>query len=173
MKTLTSYMQQMLLCEQDSNNNISTIQIKSKSELLNIINDKGNDKFVDKHGRKGFWLIKEAIKKDDAYINIDKSPWYIQYIAFINDERIIGLMSYSMKHDEENYSPNLHICDIQTLPSFHGLSDKYFDVATEIAKKNHMKYITLRCYEPSLANHYARYGFKMSETNDNCMYKQI
>jgi len=143
-------------------------EIKNIKELYDIVS-KSNKKT-----NKGFWLFKEALDKDkNAYGNINKEPWYIQYGAIKYEDNIIGLLSYSLQYDEENYTPSLHIFDIQTLSEYKGVSKIYFILFEKIAKKNNKKYLTLKCYENSLQTLYKKYGFEASDKEDNVMYKKI
>ena len=143
-------------------------EIKNIKDIYKIVNKS------DKKANKGFWLFKEALDKDkNAYGNINKDPWYIQYYAVKYEDNIIGLMSYSLQYDEENYDPSLHIFDIQTLSKYKGVSKVYFIFFEKIAKKNNKKYLTLKCYEDSLQTLYKKYGFEVSDKEDNVMYKKI
>ena len=143
-------------------------EIKSLKELKTIVNDANINK------KTGFWLFKEALEKDpDGYGAINEKPWYIKYFKVIYDNVIVGLISYSLKYEEENYSPSIHIFDIQTHPEYKGLLESYFDFAEKEGKKNKKQYVTLKCYKSSLADVYERYSYKKSSKEHNVMYKKI
>lgn len=143
-------------------------EVKNVKELHKLVDNS------DKETNKGFWLFKEALYKDEnGYGNINKDPWYIQYYAVKYEDNIIGLLSYSLKYDEENYTPSLHIFDIQTLSEYKKASKAYIDFCENIAKKNNKKYLTLKCYEKKLETLYKKYGFKVSDKEYNAMYKKI
>lgn len=42
----------------------------------------------------------------------------MQYCAVKYNDKIIGLLAYSLKYEEENYSPSIHIFNIQTLSNY-------------------------------------------------------
>lgn len=142
-------------------------KITSLNELTTIISNANVSK------KTGFWLFKEALEKDDAYGKINKSPWFIQYIKVIYDNVVVGLISYSLEYEEENYYPSIHTFDIQTRPGYKGLLEAYFDFIEKEGKKNKKKYATLKCYEPNLADVYKRYSYKKSEKEYNTMYKKV
>lgn len=155
----------------DLNNKLSELKISEISNL-NDLNKIVEDS--DKKLNKGFWLFKEALDKDrKAYGGINKDPWYIRYFSVEYNGKIIGLGSYSLKFDNEYYSPNLHVFDIQTIPGYGGLSRFYFNFFEKIAKQNNKKYITLRCYEDSLQGLYSKFGFVLSDKDYNLMYKKL
>ena len=148
-------------------------EVSNYNELEKIIKDSGPDK----DNNEGFWLFSEALEKDkDAYANINKEPWYINYIkceaTYTKDNKehtnICGLISYSLKYwdNEDNINNKpidgniMHIFDIQTISTFKGLLSKYFEKIEEIAKSNKCKALTLKCYEPSLKKVYRKHGFK-------------
>ncbi len=174
MKNINDYIVEQTthqITKTDLSNKLSELkfeEIKNVQDLYKIVNKS------DKKSNKGFWLFKEALDKDKtAYGNINKDPWYIQYYAVKYEDNIIGLISYSLQYDEENYEPSLHIFDIQTLAEYKGVSKVYFIFFEKIAKKNNKKYLTLKCYEDSLQTLYKKYGFEVSDKEDNVMYKKI
>ena len=161
-------------------------EVSDYSELKKIIKESEPDK----DNNKGFWLFSEALKKDKkAYGNINKEPWYINYIkceaTYTKDNKenknICGLISYSLKYwddtDMNNNKPIdgniMHIFDIQTLSTFKGLLSKYFKKIEEIAKSNKCKALTLRCYEKTLSDVYKKHGFDSVDEQNNLMIKKI
>ena len=140
----------------------------------------------DKDNNKGFWLFSEALKKDEtAYGNINKEPWYINYIKCEatytkgnkENKNICGLISYSLKYWDDKNKPIdgniMHIFDIQTISTFKGLLSKYFKEIEEIAESNNCKALTLKCYEKTLKKVYRKHGFKSVRGQHNLMIKKI
>lgn len=150
------------------------VEIKSLQELISLLKETKTN--VQK--KTGFWLFLEALEKDKrAYGNIGKEPWFIEYSYVMYNDKIIGLISYSLKDGEnderlEEYKPNLYIKDIQTLPQYKGFLAHYFNFLENKAKENKKEYLALMCYEPSLVNVYKKYGFEKVE-NENLMYKKL
>lgn len=150
------------------------VEIKSLQELNSLIKETKTN--VQK--KTGFWLFLEALDKDKrSYGNIKKEPWFIEYCCLTYKGKPIGLMSYSLTHGEdddraEQYKPNLYILDIQTLPQYKGFLSHYFKFFETKAKENKKAYLILMCYETSLENIYAKYGFTKVE-NENLMYKKL
>ena len=97
----------------------------------------------------------------------------MQYCAVKYNDKIIGLLVYSLKYEEENYSPSIHIFNIQTLSNYGGCLKAYFDFFENLAKKNNKKYLTLMTYENSLYKLYEKYGFIRNLKEYNSMYKII
>ena len=189
MKTLREYILESVQSERITLKDITELnfyEVSNADELKKIIKDSGPDKVK----KKGFWLFSEALEKDeDAYGNINKEPWYINYIkceaTYTKDNKkntnICGLISYSLKYwDNEDNKHNkpingniMHIFDIQTISTFKGLLSKYFEKIKEIAKSNKCKALTLKCYEPSLKNVYEKHGFESVDEQNNLMIKKI
>ena len=186
MKSLREYILESVQPDCITLNDITELnfyEVSNAHELKKIIEDSGAD-IVKK---KGFWLFLEALKKDEAsYTNINKEPWYINYIkceaTYTKDNKkntnICGLISYSLKYwddtDMNNNKPIdgniMHIFDIQTLSTFKGLLSEYFKEVEKIAKSKNYIALTLRCYEDSLKDVYEKHGFKEL---DNLMIKEI
>ena len=97
----------------------------------------------------------------------------MQYCAVKYNDKIIGLLAYSLKYEEENYSPSIHIFNIQTLSNYGGCLKAYFDFFENLAKKNNKKYLTLMTYENSLYKLYEKYGFIRNLKEYNSIYKII
>lgn len=158
-------------------------KVSNYNELKKIIKDSGTN-IAEK---KGFWLFLEALKKDEnAYGNINKEPWYINYIkceaTYTKDNKknknICGLISYSLKYwDDDNNKPIdgniMHIFDIQTISTFKGLLSEYFKKLEEIAESNNCKALTLQRYTDSLKDVYEKHGFKPVDGQNNLMIKKI
>ena len=189
MKTLREYILESVQSERITLKDITELkfyEVSNADELKKIIEDSEPDKV----NKKGVWLFSEALEKDeDAYGNINKEPWYINYIkceaTYKNDNKkntnICGLISYSLKYwDNEDNKKNkpingniMHIFDIQTISTFKGLLSKYFEKIKEIAESNKCKALTLKCYEPSLKNVYEKHGFESVDEQNNLMIKKI
>lgn len=182
MKTLREYILESVQSERITLKDITELkfyEVSNYNKLKKIIE---NSK-PDKDNNKGFWLFSEALEKDEtAYGNINKEPWYINYIkceaTYTKNNKkntnICGLISYSLKYWDDNNKPIdgniMHIFDIQTISTFKGLLSKYFEKIEEIAKSNKCKALTLRCYKDSLKDVYKKHGFKEL---DNLMIKEI
>lgn len=189
MKSLREYILESVQSERIELKDITELnfyEVSNAHELKKIIENSGAD-IVNK---KGFWLFLEALKKDEAsYTNINKKPWYINYIKCEatytknnnKNTNICGLISYSLKYwddtDMNNNKPIdgniMHIFDIQTLSTFKGLLSKYFKKIEEIAKSNKCKALTLRCYEKTLSDVYKKHGFESVDEQNNLMIKKI
>ena len=185
MKTLREYILESVQSERIELKNIELnfYEVSNYNELKKIIEDSGPDKV----NNEGFWLFSEALEKDEtAYGNINKEPWYINYIkceaTYKKDNKkntnICGLISYSLKYwDNKKNKPIdsniMHIFDIQTLSTFKGLLSKYFEKIKEIAESNKCKVLTLQCYKPSLKKVYRKHGFKSVKGQRNLMIKKI
>lgn len=187
MKTLREYILESVQSERiitlKDITELKFYEVSNADELKKIIEDSKPD-IAEK---KGFWLFSEALKKDEnAYGNINKEPWYINYIkceaTYKKDNKkntnICGLISYSLKYwDDDNNKPIngniMHILDIQTISTFKGLLSKYFKKIEEIAKSKNYKALTLKCYEPSLKKVYRKHGFKPVDGQNNLMIKKI
>ena len=93
---------------------IDYIEIKSKSELINLLKNYNSD--FDK--KTGFWLFDEAIKKDPkSYAEVNGGSWNIKYVEVRYQGETVGLISYSCdykNYENEDILPTLHIFDIQT-----------------------------------------------------------
>lgn len=141
--------------------------IESLHELKKIIADAGTD--VSK--RTGFWLFEEALEKDPtAYGNIGKAPWYMNYAVLKEDNKTVGMISYSLK--KKGFQDSLFISDIQTLKPYKGKLKVYFDYLSKIAKENKRKYLALQYYEEGLKNVYKKFGFKEQSGYPRLMKKK-
>lgn len=189
MKSLREYILESVQSERIELKNIDELnfyEVSNYNELKKIIEDSGPDKV----NNEGFWLFSEALEKDkNAYGNINKEPWYINYIkceaTYTKDNKknknICGLISYSLTYwDDNNNKHNkpingniMHIFDIQTISTFKGLLSKYFEKIEEIAKSNKCKALTLKCYEKTLKKVYRKHGFKRVKGQSNLMIKKI
>ena len=198
MKTLREYILESVQSERiitlKDITELKFYEVSNADELKKIIEDSKPDK----DNNKGFWLFSEALKKDEnAYGNINKGPWYINYIkceaTYTKDNKtnknICGLISYSLKYwdddDNKNNKPIngniMHILDIQTISTFKGLLSKYFEKIDEIAESNKCKALTLKCYDDkpnnrkkrTLSNVYKKHGFKPVKGQSNLMIKKI
>lgn len=189
MKTLREYILESVQSERITLKDITELkfyEVSNYNKLKKIIE---NSK-PDKDNNKGFWLFSEALEKDEtAYGNINKEPWYINYIkceaTYTKNNKkntnICGLISYSLKYwddtDMNNNKPIdgniMHIFDIQTISTFKGLLSKYFEKIKEIAKSNKCKALTLKCYEKTLKNVYEKHGFEPVKGQNNLMIKKI
>lgn len=172
MKTLKQY----ILENQEETINesfIKFIDIKSKSELLNLLKEQNSDE----KKKTGFWLFDEAIKKDpESYANVNGGNWKIKYVEVKYKDETVGLISYSFdykNYENEDILPTLHIFDIQTLEGHKGFLKYYFKYIETIAKNNKKKTITLRTYEDGLIKVYKKYGFKKSKDEENLMVKEL
>ena len=173
MKSLREYILESVQSERITPDDITELnfyEVSNYNELKKIIEDSGPDKV----NNEGFWLFLEALEKDeDAYGNINKEPWYINYIkceaTYKKDNKentnICGLISYSLKYWDDNNKPIdgniMHIFDIQTISTFKGLLSKYFEKIEEIAKSNKCKALTLQCYKDSLEESYEKHKFTL------------
>ena len=148
-------------------------EIKSKSELLNLLKEYDSDE----KKRTGFWLFDEAIKKDPkAYTEVNGGNWNIKYVEVKYQGETVGLISYSYdykNYENEDILPTLHIFDIQTLEGHKGFLKYYFKYFESIAKNNAKKTITLRTYEDGLIKVYEKYGFEKSKDENNLMIKKL
>ena len=185
MKTLREYILESVQSERIELKDITELnfyKVSNADELNKIIEDSEPDKV----NKKGFWLFSEALEKDEnAYGNINKEPWYINYIKCEatytkgnkENKNICGLISYSLKYwDDKNKPINgniMHIFDIQTISTFKGLLSKYFEKIKEIAESNKCKALTLKCYKSSLKKVYRKHGFKSVKGQRNLMIKKI
>lgn len=192
MKSLREYILESVQSDQSeritlkNNTELKFYEVSNYNELKKIIDDSKPDK----DNNKGFWLFSEALEKDkNAYGNINKEPWYINYIkceaTYKKDNKkntnICGLISYSLKYwDNEDNKKNkpiddniMHIFDIQTISTFKGLLSKYFEKIEEIAKSNKCKALTLKCYEKTLSDVYEKHGFEPVKGQNNLMIKEI
>lgn len=189
MKTLREYILKSVQSDRITLDDITKLifyKVSNANELNKIIDESD----ADIAEKKGFWLFLEAINKDKAsYTNINKEPWYINYIkceaTYKKDNKkntnICGLISYSLKYwDNEDNKKNkpidgniMHIFDIQTISPFKGLLSEYFEKIEEIAESNKCKALTLKCYEPSLKKVYRKHGFKSVRGQHNLMIKKI
>ena len=185
MKTLREYILESVQSEGITLKDITKLnfyEVSNAHELKKIIEDSGPDKV----NNEGFWLFLEALEKDeDAYGNINKEPWYINYIkceaTYTKNNKkntnICGLISYSLKYWDDKNKPIddniMHIFDIQTLSTFKGLLSEYFEKIEEIAKSNKCKALTLKCYKKTLKNVYKKHGFKPVKGQNNLMIKKI
>jgi hypothetical protein len=172
MKTLKQY----ILENQEETINesfIKFIDIKSKSELLNLLKEQNSDE----NKKTGFWLFAEAIKKDpEMYGEVNGGIYKIKYIEVKYKDEAVGLISYSFdykNYENEDILPTLHIFDIQTLEGHKGFLKYYFKYIETIAKNNKKKTITLRTYEDGLIKVYEKYGFKKSKDEENLMVKEL
>lgn len=189
MKTLREYILKSVQSDRITLDDITELKFYKVSNYneLNKIIDESDADIAEK---KGFWLFSEALKKDEnAYGNINKEPWYINYIkceaTYKKDNKkntnICGLISYSLKYwDNEDNKKNkpidgniMHIFDIQTISTFKGLLSEYFEKIEKIAESNNCKALTLKCYEPSLKKVYRKHGFKSVRGQHNLMIKKI
>lgn len=180
MKTLIQYLIEKQEEKKDENiieSSIEFIDIKSKSELKNLLKKHHDSEHKNKKENTGFWLFEEAIKKDEeSYAEVDGGPWKIKYTEVKYKGETVGLISYSCdykNYENEDMLPSLHICDIQTLKGYKGFLKYYFNFIENIAKNNKKKIITLRTYVKSLANVYKEYGFKESKDEKNLMIKEL
>ena len=134
--------------------------------------------------KKGFWLFKEAIDKGDEYRNIGGEPWGIQYTSVSYNNKIVGLISYSLTYKSDLYENNektnvpengnfIRIIDIQTLPGYSGFLKFYFQYIKKVGKDNEKKYITLQTYQESLIGLYSKYGFKLYNNRYREMFVNI
>lgn len=185
MKTLREYILESVQSDYITLKDITELnfyEVSNYNKLKKIIE---NSK-PDKDNNKGFWLFSEALEKDEtAYGNINKEPWYINYIKCEatytkgnkENKNICGLISYSLKYwDDKNTPINgniMHIFDIQTISTFKGLLSKYFEKIEKIAKSKNYKALTLKCYEKTLSNVYKKHGFKPVKGQSNLMIKKI
>ena len=189
MKSLREYILESVQSDRitlDDIDELNFYEVSNYNELIKIIKESKPNK----GDNKGFWLFLEALEKDkDAYANINKEPWYINYIkceaTYKKDNKehtnICGLISYSLKYwddkDKINDKPIdgniMHIFDIQTISTFKGLLSKYFEKIEKIAKSKNYKALTLKCYEPSLKKVYRKHGFKSVRGQHNLMIKKI
>lgn len=189
MKSLREYILESVQSERitlKNNTELKFYEVSNYNELKKIIDDSGTN--IDE--KKGFWLFLEALEKDEnAYGNINKEPWYINYIKCEatytkgnkENKNICGLISYSLKYwDNEDNKKNkpiddniMHIFDIQTISTFKGLLSEYFKKIEEIAKSNKCKALTLKCYKPSLKDVYKKHGFEHVKGQSNLMIKKI
>lgn len=186
MKTLREYILESVQSDYITPKDITELkfyEVSNADELKKIIEDSKPDK----DNNKGFWLFSEALEKDEnAYGNINKEPWYINYIkceaTYTKDNKknknICGLISYSLKYwDNDNNKPIngniMHILDIQTISTFKGLLYKYFEEIKKIAESNECEALTLKCYEKTLSDVYKKHGFKPVKGQSNLMIKKI
>lgn len=128
----------------------------------------------DKEKDRGFWLFDEMIKKDEAYLKLNKEPWYIKYFAIMDNAKKpnqFGMVSYSLNYNDGS---SLHVFGIQTDSKYSGnnLLDFYIKSLSKIAKDNKKDRITLIPHEESLIRVYEKYGFT-KEQNNNVMYKNL
>lgn len=151
---------------------IDYIEIKSKSELINLLKKHNSDS--DK--KTGFWLFDEAIKKDPKlYAEVNGGSWNIKYVEVKYQGETVGLISYSCdykNYENEDILPTLHMCDAQTLAGHKGFLKYYFNYIEDIARCNKKKTLTLRTYEKSLIKVYEKYGYEISHDEDNLMTKK-
>ena len=157
----------------DELHNLKFEAIKTFEEVQDIVKNSNPNEGEN----KGFWLFNEVLNKHSDYYrdykNINRKPSYMQYCAVKYNDKIIGLLAYSLKYEEENYSPSIHIFNIQTLSNYGGCLKAYFDFFENLAKKNNKKYLTLMTYENSLYKLYEKYGFIRNLKEYNSMYKII
>lgn len=189
MKTLREYILESVQSDRITLDDITELkfyEVSNADELKKIIDESD----ADIAEKKGFWLFLETINKDKAsYTNINKEPWYINYIkceaTYKKDNKkntnICGLISYSLKYwDNEDNKKNkpidgniMHIFDIQTISPFKKMLSTYFEKLEEVAKSNKCKALTLKCYKPSLKDVYKKHGFKPVKGQSNLMIKKI
>ena len=185
MKSLREYILESVQSDRitlDDIDELNFYEVSNYNELKKIIEDSGPDKV----NNEGFWLFSEALEKDkNAYGNINKEPWYINYIkceaTYTKNNKkntnICGLISYSLKYWDDNNKPIdgniMHIFDIQTISTFKGLLSKYFEKIEEIAESNKCKALTLQCYEDSLKDVYRKHGFTLVNEERKLMIKKI
>jgi hypothetical protein len=152
---------------------IDYIEIKSKSELINLLKKYNSD--FDK--KTGFWLFDEAIKKDPkSYAEVNGGSWNIKYVEVKYQGETVGLISYSCdykNYENEDILPTLHMCDAQTLAGHKGFLKYYFNYIENIAENNKKKIITLRTYVKSLTGVYKEYGFKKAKDEEILMIKEL
>ena len=188
MKSLREYILESVQSKRitpDDIDELNFYEVSNYNELIKIIDDSGTN--IDE--KKGFWLFLEALKKDKAsYRNINKKPWYINYIkceaTYKKDNKkntnICGLISYSLKYwdnkDNINNKPIdgniMHIFDIQTISPFKKMLSTYFEKLEEIAESNKCKALTLQCYEDSLKELYKKHGFTLINEERKLMIKK-
>ena len=71
---------------------IKFVEIKSKSELLNLLKEYDSDE----KKKTGFWLFDESIKKDPkSYAEVNGGNWNIKYVEVKYQGETVGLISYS------------------------------------------------------------------------------
>lgn len=156
---------------------------------INILNKIiKNSEGIHKDGKSGFWLFKEAIRKGKEYTNIGGEPWEIQYTSVSYNNKIVGLISYSITYKSNIYKKKLfnneknnipvngnftRIIDIQTLPGYSGFLKFYFQYIKEICESNKKKYITLQTYNKDLIGLYSKYGFKLYNNRYREMFVNI
>lgn len=189
MKSLREYILESVQSKRITPDDITELKfykVSNYNELIKIIEDSG----AKINNNEGFWLFLEALEKDKAsYGNINKEPWYINYIkceaTYKKDNKentnICGLISYSLKYwddkDKINDKPIdgniMHILDIQTISTFKGLLSEYFKKLEEIAESNKCKALTLQCYEDSLKDVYEKHGFTLVNEERKLMIKEI
>ena len=144
MKSLTQYIvekQEEKKDEKIVESFIKFVEIKSKSELLNLLKEYNSDE----KKKTGFWLFDESIKKDPkSYAEVNGGNWNIQYVEVKYQGETVGLISYSCdyrNYENEDILPTLHICDMQTLEGHKGFLKYYFKYIETIAKNNTKKTI--------------------------------
>lgn len=151
---------------------IDYIEIKSKSELINLLKKYNSD--FDK--KTGFWLFDEYIKKDpEAYSEVNGGKWNIKYVKVNYKGETVGLQAYSCDYNQyknKDILPTIHMCGGQTLAGYNGFLKYYFSYIENIARCNKKKTLTLRTYEKGLIKVYEKYGYEISHSEDNLMTKK-
>lgn len=172
MKSLTQYIlekQEEKKDEKIVESFIKFVEIKSKSELLNLLKEHDSDE----KKKTGFWLFDELINKDKEYTNVDEGTWKIKYTEVKYQSETVGLISYSIDYNEESYKPALHIFGLQTLNGHKGFLKYYFKYLETIAKNNTKRFITLQLYDKEKIKLYKKYKFKTSSKENEIMFKEM
>lgn len=148
---------------------IKFVEIKSKSELLNLLKEHDSDE----KKKIGFWLFDELINKDKEYAIVDEGKWKIKYTEVKYQSETVGLIGYSIDYNEELYKPALHIFGLQTLTGHKGFLKYYFKYLETIAKNNTKRFITLQLYDKEKIKLYKKYKFKTSSKENEIMFKEM
>ena len=172
MKSLTQYILEKQEDKKDEKiveSFIKFVEIKSKSELLNLLKEHDSDE----KKKTGFWLFDELINKDKEYSIVDEGTWKIKYTEVKYQSETVGLIGYSIDYNEEFYKPALHIFGLQTLHGHKGFLKYYFKYLETIAKNNTKRFITLRLYDKEKIKLYKKYKFKTSSKENEIMFKEM
>lgn len=160
---------------------IKPIQIPDDKILRQAIEATKPSLSKDGKSGTGLYTIAGKIKENDDFGHIDKKPYYINYAAFVTeDKQICGMFGFSnkfwlatlKKSDNEDikklakkYQKALHIFDMQICPEFE--EDVIYDVVWEtfekMIKELKISTITIHYDDKNELDIYKKHGFEEIE----------
>jgi len=139
---------------------------------------------ISKDGKSGtgLYTIVGKIKDNDDFAHIDKKPYYVNYAAFVTeDKQICGMFGFSIKFwqailkdsksDEKikalakKYRKSLHIFDMQICPEFEEdvIYEVVWDIFDKMIKELKVSTITIHYDNKEELDIYKKHGFEEIE----------